>query len=131
MMHKYIVEIVGESTQKVIGNPPRLGLQKVDSWCNSDPCYQWRQRKKRYQQKKAAATKEKWKNFAKQVQESYLENERCLLERQIGKLEQAHRQGASRWNWKKMNDISDKLTLCPAGKVESFMVTSSNLNKSS
>ena len=74
--------------------------------------------KKRYHQKKTAATKERWKNLAKQVQMSYLEDERRFMERQIAELEQANRQGSSRRTWKIMNDISGKSTPCPAGKVK-------------
>ena len=74
--------------------------------------------KRRYHQRKSAATKERWKDLAKQVQASYLEDERRFMEMQIAELEQANQQGASRKTWKIMNDISGKLVPCPVGKVK-------------
>lgn len=44
--------------------------------------------KKSYHQKKTTATKERWKSFAKQ--DSYLEDERWVMEKQIAELEQAN-----------------------------------------
>ena len=58
------------------------------------------------------------KNIAKQVQLSYLEDERHFMERQTAEHEQANRQGASRRTWKIINDISGKSTPCPTGKVK-------------
>ena len=55
---------------------------------------------------------------SKQVQASYLEDERHFMERQIAELEQANQQGPSRKTWKIMNDISGKLIPCPVGKVK-------------
>ena len=80
MMHRDIVEIVEESTQKVIGYPQKHGLKK---WISDATLTLFTNRdnpKKRYQQKKKATTKEKWRNLAKQVQESYLDDEQRLLE---------------------------------------------------
>ena len=55
---------------------------------------------------------------SKQIQASYLEDERCFMERQIAEPEQANQLGTSRKTWKSMNDISCKLVPFPVGKVE-------------
>ena len=67
-MHKNIVEIVGETAQKVIGNPPKRGPKKWVSDATLTLVTNRDIAKKRYQQRKTAATKERWKNIAKQVQ---------------------------------------------------------------
>ena len=51
------------------------------------------------------------------MQDSYLEDERWFMERQIVELEQAKQQGASRRTWKIINNISGKSAPCSAGKV--------------
>ena len=117
-MHNDIVEIIGECAQNVIGNPPKRRPKQWVSDASLTLVANRDNAKKRYHQKKTAATKERWRNLAKQVQESYLEDERRYMERQIAELEQANRQGASRRTWKIMNDISGKSTPCPAGKVK-------------
>ena len=117
-MYKNIVEIIGETAQNVIGNPPKRGSKKWVSDATLTLVADRDNAKRRYRQKKSAATKERWKNLAKQVQASYVEDERRFMERQIAELEQANRQGASRRTWKIMNDISGKAVPCPAGKIK-------------
>ena len=58
--------------------------------------------KRRYYHRKSAATKERWKDLAKQVQASDLEDERCFMERPIAELQQTNQQSASRKTWKIM-----------------------------
>ena len=116
-MHKNIAEIIAEAAQKVIGNPPKCSKK----WISDVILTLVAKRdnaKQRYHQRKSAATKERWKDLAKQIQASYLEDERCFMERQIAEPEQANQLGTSRKTWKSMNDISCKLVPFPVGKVE-------------
>ena len=83
MMHKDIVEIVGDIAQKVVGNPPKRGPKKWVSEVTLTLLASRDNPKKRYHQKKTTATKERWKNLAKQAQEFYLEDEGWFMERQI------------------------------------------------
>ena len=103
---------------KVIGNPPKRESKKSVSDATLSLVTNRDNAKKRYHQRKTAATKERWKNLAKQVQVPYLEEERHFMERQIAELEQANRQCASRRTWKIINYISDKSTPCPACEVK-------------
>ena len=116
-MHIVIVEIVVESAQKVISNLLECRPKKWVLNATLTLVVNRGNAKKRYHQKKKAAAKEKWKNLAKQVQESCLEDGQRFIERQIAELKQTVRQGLSRWTWKIMNDISRKFTKCPASKV--------------
>ena len=89
-MPKNMTEIFAEAAQKVIENPPKCGSKK---WVtNVTPTlFTNRDNAKRWQhQRKSAASKERWKDLAKQVQESYLEDERRFKERQIAEAEQAN-----------------------------------------
>ena len=89
-MYKDIVEIVGETAQKMIGNPPNCGPKLWVSDATLILVPNRDNEKKRYHQKKTTATKERRKSFAEQVQESYPEDKRRFMERQIAELEQAN-----------------------------------------
>ena len=117
-MHKNNAETIAEAAQIVIGNPPKCASKKWISDVTLTLVTKGDNAKRTSHQSKSAATKERQKDLAKQVQASYLVDERPFMERQIAELEQANQQGASRKAWKIMNDISGKLVPCPVGKVK-------------
>ena len=112
-MHKNIAEIISEAAQRVTRNPPKYGSKKWVSDATLMLVVKRDTVTRSYHQRKSAGTKEKWKDLAKQVQTSYLEDERPFMEKQV-----ADQQGASRKTWKIMNDISGKLAPCLVGKVK-------------
>lgn len=115
---KKIVKIVGVTTQKLIGNPPKRGPNKLVSDATLILVVKRDIEKKRYHQKKTTATKERWKNLVKQVQESCLEYERRFTERQVAKPRKANQRRASRWTWKIMTNITGKSAPCSAVKLK-------------
>ena len=118
MIHKNTVDIIGETAQEVIGNPPKRKTTKWVSDATLSIVSERNNAKKRYHQRKTATSKERWKALSKQVQESYIEDERRYIGKQIAELEHANRQGASRRTWKIMNEISGNSSPCLASKVK-------------
>ena len=80
-LQKIIAKIIAEAAKKVIENPPKCGSQKWVSDATMMLVAKRDNTKRRYHQKKSAATKERSKNLAKQFQAPYLEDERRFMER--------------------------------------------------
>ena len=102
---------------KIDCNPPKRGPNKLVSDATLTLVVKRGIEKKRYHQKKTTATKERWKNLVKQVQESCLEYDRRFTEGQVAKLRKANQQRASRWTWKIMTNITGKSAPCSAVKL--------------
>ena len=103
---------------KIDCNPPKRGPNKLVSDATLTLVVKRGIEKKRYHQKKTTATKERWKNLVKQVQESCLEYERRFTERQVAKPRKANQRRASRWTWKIMTNITGKSAPCSAAKLK-------------
>ena len=92
MMHKNNAETIAEAAQKVIGNPPKCASKKWISDVTLTRVTKGDNAKRKCHQSKSSATKERQKDLAKQVQASYLLDERPFMKRQIAELEQANQQ---------------------------------------
>ena len=112
------VHTIEDVAQEVLGNPPK---KRAKSWVTSETVHLVEKRntaKRRFCRSKTSRAKENWKHLSQLVQKAYQKDEQNFINKQINKLDQANRQGATKKSWQIINDIGGKSYSNPASKVK-------------
>ena len=109
---------ITEAAQETLGILPR---KRKKNWVSAETLCLIDKRnaaKRRYQQKKSPASRDKWRELAKQVSASYTRDEKRYIEKQTDELKEAERNHTPKKTWKIVNELSGKADINPASQVK-------------